>query len=55
MTLSNVSVGADRALTADGKGLDMMLGVVLPLFQVGSAAVGDRHRRSGRAGDDRAT
>jgi alkylation response protein AidB-like acyl-CoA dehydrogenase len=40
MTLSNVSVGADRALTADGKGLDMMLGVVLPLFQVGSAAVG---------------
>jgi alkylation response protein AidB-like acyl-CoA dehydrogenase len=40
MTLDNVSVGADRALTADGKGLDMMLGVVLPLFQVGSAAVG---------------
>ena len=35
-----MSVGADRALTADGKGLDMMLGVVLPLFQVGSAAVG---------------
>ena len=40
MTLDNVSVAADRALTADGKGLDMMLGVVLPLFQVGSAAVG---------------
>jgi alkylation response protein AidB-like acyl-CoA dehydrogenase len=40
MTLSGVSVGADRALSADGKGLDMMLGVVLPLFQVGSAAVG---------------
>ncbi len=40
MTLDNVSVGADRALTADGKGLDMMLGTVLPLFQVGSAAVG---------------
>ena len=40
MTLGNVSLGADRALTADGKGLDMMLGVVLPLFQVGSAAVG---------------
>src|SRR3954470_13413241 len=40
MTLSNVSVGPDRALTAEGKGLDMMLGVVLPLFQVGSAAVG---------------
>ena len=31
----------------------MMLGVVLPRFQVGSAAVGDRHRRGGRAGDDR--
>jgi alkylation response protein AidB-like acyl-CoA dehydrogenase len=40
MTLDNVSVDGKRALTADGKGLDMMLGVVLPLFQVGSAAVG---------------
>lgn len=40
MTLDAVSSGADRALTAPGKGLDMMLGIVLPLFQVGSAAVG---------------
>jgi alkylation response protein AidB-like acyl-CoA dehydrogenase len=40
MMFSNVTVGADRALTAPGKGLDMMLGIVLPLFQVGSAAVG---------------
>jgi len=40
VTLDNVSVGADRALTADGKGLDLMLSIVLPLFQVGSAAVG---------------
>jgi alkylation response protein AidB-like acyl-CoA dehydrogenase len=40
MTIDNVTVGADRALTAPGKGLDMMLGVVLPMFQVGSAAVG---------------
>lgn len=40
MTLDNVSVTADRALTPEGKGLDMLLGVVLPLFQVGSAAVG---------------
>lgn len=40
MTLDNVTVGPDRALTADGKGLDMMLGTVLPLFQVGMAAVG---------------
>ena len=39
MTLDRVRVGADRALTAPGKGLDMMLGVVLPLFQVGTAAV----------------
>jgi alkylation response protein AidB-like acyl-CoA dehydrogenase len=39
MTLSNVAVNGGRALTAPGKGLDMMLGVVLPLFQVGSAAV----------------
>jgi len=36
----DVAVPADRALTAEGQGLDMMLGVVLPLFQVGSAAVG---------------
>jgi alkylation response protein AidB-like acyl-CoA dehydrogenase len=40
MTLDNVAVGAERRLTPEGKGLDMMLGVVLPLFQVGSAAVG---------------
>jgi alkylation response protein AidB-like acyl-CoA dehydrogenase len=40
MTLDNVAVSANRALTADGRGLDMMLGIVLPLFQVGSAAVG---------------
>ena len=39
MTLDNVAVGADRALTEPGKGLDMMLGVVLPAFQVGTAAV----------------
>jgi alkylation response protein AidB-like acyl-CoA dehydrogenase len=40
MTMDNVSVGPERALAPDGKGLDLMLGVVLPLFQVGSAAVG---------------
>ena len=39
MTLADVTVGADRALTAPGKGLDMMLSTVLPAFQVGSAAV----------------
>jgi alkylation response protein AidB-like acyl-CoA dehydrogenase len=39
MTLDRVALGADRALTPRGKGLDMMLGVVLPVFQVGSAAV----------------
>jgi alkylation response protein AidB-like acyl-CoA dehydrogenase len=40
MTFDNVPLGADRALTPDGGGLNMMLGTVLPLFQVGSAAVG---------------
>jgi alkylation response protein AidB-like acyl-CoA dehydrogenase len=39
MTLTRVKAGDDRTLTAAGKGLDMMLGVVLPAFQVGSAAV----------------
>jgi alkylation response protein AidB-like acyl-CoA dehydrogenase len=39
MVLDNVTVGADRALSAPGKGLEMMLGVALPAFQVGSAAV----------------
>jgi alkylation response protein AidB-like acyl-CoA dehydrogenase len=37
--LRDVKVDTDRALTAPGKGLDMMLGIVLPLFQIGSAAV----------------
>src|SRR4051812_8819827 len=40
MTLESVAVESNRALTPNGKGLDMMLGVVLPLFQVGTAAVG---------------
>src|SRR5262249_44401459 len=39
MTFDNVPLSADRALTPPGKGLDMMLGVVLPAFQIGSAAV----------------
>ncbi len=39
MALENVAVGDDRALSAPGKGLDVMLGVALPVFQVGSAAV----------------
>jgi len=39
MTLENVTLKADRALSAPGKGLDLMLGVVLPVFQVGTAAV----------------
>ena len=38
-TLDNIALGPDRALTDQGKGLDMMLGVVLPAFQVGTAAV----------------
>jgi alkylation response protein AidB-like acyl-CoA dehydrogenase len=39
MSLDAVDLGADRALTPPGKGLDLMLGVVLPAFQVGTAAV----------------
>jgi alkylation response protein AidB-like acyl-CoA dehydrogenase len=39
MTLENVSLDDTRALSSPGKGLDMMLGVALPVFQVGSAAV----------------
>ena len=39
MSLENVVLGNGRALSAPGKGLDMMLGVVLPAFQVGTAAV----------------
>jgi alkylation response protein AidB-like acyl-CoA dehydrogenase len=39
MMLENVALGEQRALSAPGKGLDMMLGVVLPLFQIGSAAI----------------
>ncbi len=39
MSLDGVDLGAERALTAPGRGLDMMLGVVLPAFQAGTAAV----------------
>ena len=39
MTFKDVSLPTERALTENGKGLDTMLGTVLPLFQVGSAAV----------------
>jgi alkylation response protein AidB-like acyl-CoA dehydrogenase len=39
MTLEHVALAEDRALSAPGKGLDMMLGVALPVFQVGSAAI----------------
>ena len=39
MTLEDVTLEENRALSAPGKGLEMMLGVALPAFQVGSAAV----------------
>jgi alkylation response protein AidB-like acyl-CoA dehydrogenase len=39
MRLENVVIGADRALSPDGRGLDVMLGVVLPVFQLSNAAV----------------
>ncbi len=51
MTLENVALGDDRALSAPGKGLDLMLGVALPVFQVGSAADRRRHRGSSGSGD----
>jgi len=40
MRLDNVVVGEDRTLTEPGKGLDTMLGAVLPVFNTGSAAIG---------------
>jgi len=39
MALEDVALGEDRELSAPGKGLEMMLGVALPVFQVGSAAI----------------
>jgi alkylation response protein AidB-like acyl-CoA dehydrogenase len=39
MRLQGVAVSDDRALSADGKGLDLLLSVVLPIFQLGTAAV----------------
>src|SRR5438132_1099012 len=38
MTLSDVKLGEDRALSEPGKGFDMMLSI-LPVFQLGNAAV----------------
>ena len=39
MTLRQVSLPANRALTEPGQGMGMMLGAVLPVFNVGSAAI----------------
>ena len=39
MNLETVSVGPERELCEAGKGLETILGVVLPVFQLGSAAV----------------
>ncbi len=39
MHLKDVTVGSDRALCKDGKGFEMILEVVLPVFQLGIAAV----------------
>lgn len=39
MLLQNCILPADRALCEPGKGFDFMLGVVLPVFQLGSAAI----------------
>jgi alkylation response protein AidB-like acyl-CoA dehydrogenase len=39
MRLEGVEVPAEHCLSGEGEGLDVMLNVVLPLFQLGSAAV----------------
>lgn len=39
MKLNNVAAGPERALSEEGKGLDIMLGVVLPVFQLCQAAI----------------
>lgn len=39
LTLRNVTIGENRALCEPGKGLDMMLNVVLPVFALGNAAI----------------
>ncbi len=39
MKLERVSIPSDRALSDEGKGFDTMLGVVLPWFQIGNAAI----------------
>lgn len=39
MRLVDVAVGEDRALTERGNGLEVMLGQVLPVFQLGCAAI----------------
>lgn len=38
MTLEGVALGEERELSVPGKGFDTMLGVVLPIFQLGNAA-----------------
>jgi len=39
MLLQNCSIPADRAFCEPGKGFEFMLGVVLPVFQLGNAAI----------------
>lgn len=39
MTLANATIPADRAFCEPGKGFEFMLGVVLPVFQIGNAAI----------------
>ena len=39
MKFENVSVAPSRALSEEGKGMDVMLGVVLPVFMLGNSAI----------------
>ena len=40
MKLDQVALGPERALSEEGKGLEVMLGVVLPVFQLCQGAIG---------------
>jgi alkylation response protein AidB-like acyl-CoA dehydrogenase len=39
MTLNDTKISPERALSDNGAGFNMMLGVVLPVFQLGNAAI----------------
>ena len=52
MALAGVGLSDERRLTERGKGLDTMLGAVLPMFQVGLAAIAVGIAEAARAGHE---